>query len=294
MTWAGAVFTTGWILRCFSTYDQSNRALYIAQTVFIYAGPPIYSAAEYNVLGRLMYYLPMHAPLNPGLVVYFFVYLGASVEGLTAAGASLYATASGGDIAVYRTGGTLISMALVLQAVIECVFISLVALMHHRCIRSGMLPCNVRNLCIMLYGTSAFVLLRCVCRAVESFSTLPVTTCEGVCRVVLFHEWYLYAFEAAPMVLYTYWLNLMHPGEMLPAQHNLYLDTDGRTERLGPGWVDTRSRWQRLMDPMDTRGMLSGQPGHEKFWLQPQEWPVVSDGSLARGSKTDIKRGRGL
>ncbi|TAQ84347.1 hypothetical protein B7494_g7326 [Chlorociboria aeruginascens] len=65
MVWGGAVFTFGWIMRCLSSYDPENVYLYIAQTVLILAGPPIYSAAEYHVLGRLMHYLPMHAPLNP-------------------------------------------------------------------------------------------------------------------------------------------------------------------------------------------------------------------------------------
>ncbi|KAI4743675.1 hypothetical protein E4T50_05897 [Aureobasidium sp. EXF-12298] len=89
MIWGGIVFTTGWTLRTISTYNPSNLNLYIAQYVFIYAGPPIYSAAEYSVFGRLLRYLPMHAPLNPDRVTYVFIYLGAAVEGLTAAGASL-------------------------------------------------------------------------------------------------------------------------------------------------------------------------------------------------------------
>lgn len=54
MIWGGTVFTTGWVLRAISTYKPSNLNLYIAQYAFIYVGPPIYSAAEYSVLGRLL------------------------------------------------------------------------------------------------------------------------------------------------------------------------------------------------------------------------------------------------
>ena len=76
----------------------------------VFAGPPVYAAAEYNVLGRLMRYVPMHAPLHPDRVIYFFVYLGVAVETLTAAGASIYASASGKSLNTYAKGGPLISL----------------------------------------------------------------------------------------------------------------------------------------------------------------------------------------
>lgn len=291
MFWGGAVFTTGWILRCISSYEPSNLNVYIAQTVFIYAGPPIYSAAEYNVLGRLMLYLPMHAPLNPNRIVYLFIYLGATVEGLTAAGASLYATASGvNEIGVYKTGGVLISVSLVLQAAIELGFISLVALMHHRAARSKMLTPNVRKLCIMLYGTSAFVLLRCIARAIENFGTLPGGSCSSLCRGVLLHEWYLYAFEAAPMVMYTYWMNVVHPGRLLPRQKNRYLDINGKTEHLGPGWIDERPKWETYADPFAFGEMLTGRSRHEAFWLRPEDWAVAGERQQCAEGNSDGRR----
>ncbi|MCF7632425.1 RTA1 domain-containing protein [Oscillospiraceae bacterium SCCA1] len=292
MAWAGAIFCTGWILRCISSYHTSNPNLYIAQTVLVLAGPPIYSAAEYNVLGRLMRYLPMHAPLHPGRVVVIFVYAGIAVESLTSAGASLYATASVDDASKFKLGGTLISISLVLQAVIEVVFISLVAVIHRRCVRHRMLTPNVRKLCIMLYGTSAFVLIRCIFRAIESFALHSTDDCSAnsLCRFVSQNEWYLYAFEAAPMVIYTYWINVIHPGRLLPSSPNRYLDTDGATERMGPGWVDTRSRWETFVDPLDVGGVIRGRPAHEEFWLKSDVWPVAEGGSFARGTATNVKR----
>lgn len=160
---------TGWIMRAVSSRNLENIPTFIAQTVLIFAGPPIYAAAEYNILGRLMHYLPMHALLNPSRVLYLFIYLGAAVEGLTAAGATLMSSATVGS-SNYSSGGVLISVALVLQGVVECLFLSMVALLHHRCVRGRMLAPNVRMLCIMLYGTSSLVLLRCIFRAVQAFS----------------------------------------------------------------------------------------------------------------------------
>ncbi|RMY56741.1 hypothetical protein D0865_03489 [Hortaea werneckii] len=251
MVWGGVVFTAGWILRCIASYNTSDIDLYIAQTVLIYAGPPILAAAEYNVLGRLMYYLPMHAPLNPGLTVYFFIYLGAAVEGLTAAGAALYATATRSDDQVRSTGGTVISVALLLQAVVECVFMSLVGLVHMRCARNG-------------------AVLR---------------------KTLRYQEWYLYVFEAAPMILYTWWMNTMHPGRLLPRQKEQYLDLDGRTERVGPGWLDRRSKAVILADPLDFRGLLVGKQGYDPFWLSPDRWPATLEYQSEKVS-TSSKRGR--
>jgi hypothetical protein len=275
-------------MRTASSYHRTNLNLYIAQYVLIYAGPPIYSAAEYDVLGRLMGYLPMHAPLHPRRVVYFCVYLGAAVEGLTAAGAAIMATASGPTKNDRRKrGALLLSIALVLQAVVETLFMSLILVVHRRYARAcrqrnekggtARPRRNVHNLCLMLYGTSTLALVRCVFRAVESFGTADIYQgdCRGVCRVVLFHEWFLYVFEAAPMVLYTFWINVMHPGRFLPGNLNQYLDLDGTTERVGPGWTDTRSQWETFVDPFDTRATLRGHPNHVQFWLKPEDWPVA-------------------
>lgn len=288
MVWGGAVFMSGWIMRAVSSYYPARMAMYSAQYVLILCGPPIYSAAEYNVLGRLMHYLPMHAPLNPSRLVYLFVYLGAAVEGLTAAGSAKQSVAKG-DKEKLRSGQNLVIVGLVLQAVVESLFIAMVGLIYYRAARSDMVTTKVRNVCIMLYGTSTLVLLRCICRAVEGFAVkqaLDSTTCKGTCKTVLKYEWFLYAFEAAPMILYTYWLNFMHPGRLLPRERNCYLDFE-KIERNGPGWIDNRSPWMTFVDLFDVAGT-----GHEKFWLKPNDWPVVLDGGIEHGSVAKATKGR--
>ncbi|KMQ49001.1 hypothetical protein A7C99_6728 [Trichophyton rubrum] len=272
MCWGGLVFTSGWVMRSVSSFYPENRNFYISESILILCGPPIYSAAEYNILGRLMHYLPMHAPLNPSRLIYFFIYLGALVEGLTAAGAARLSTA-GDDQKLQRSGGTLVAVGSVLQAAVECIFIGMIAHLHNRCVRSNMLTSNVRTVFIMLYGTSGLVLFRSIFRAVEKFSTLNVIStgqCDGVCDAVLRHEWYLYAFEAAPMVLYTYWLNIVHPGKYLPNKTTVYLGFD-KEEYEGPGWTDKRSKWETFADPFDLKGAINGQKEHEKFWLLSQD-----------------------
>lgn len=291
MSWGGAVFTVGWITRCISSYHTSNLNLYIVQTVFVYAGPPIYSATAYNIIGRLLHYLPMHSPLHPNRVTIFFIYLGAAVESLTAAGAARMAS-NYDDLSLYKSGGTLISIALLLQAVIEAMVVSIISLVHYRASHAAHPPPpNVRRLCITLYGTSFLIIFRCICRAVESFTLYTtVDSClQGHCSPIITHEWYLYSFEAAPMVLFTYWLNIMHPGRLLPRQKTRYLDLDCQTERLGPGWIDKRSKFQTIIDPFDLSGMMAGKPNHEAFWLWPEKWPVAGDGSFAQGTASNVR-----
>ena len=282
--YANIVWLTGWILRAVSARSPGNLPLYIAETIFIYAGPPIYAAAEYNILGRLMDYLPMHALLNPTMVKYFFIYLGALVESLTAAGSARMAKSDVNSDS-FQSAGTLLSVSVVLQGSIELLYMSMVALIHYRCSKAGMLSNNVNRLCITLYGCSILVLLRSIFRAVESFSMYgdECVYCGPVSR----KEWYIYALEVGPMVLYTFWLNVMHPGRLLPVDRKRYLDTDGKTERMGPGWIDERSFLQIAIDPFDWFNKDKADGQQSKFWLRPNEWPVCDDGSFAIGTASN-------
>ncbi len=176
---------------------------------------------------------------------------------------------------------------------VECVFISFIALMHHRASRARMLSPNVRALCIMLYGTSTLVLLRCIFRAIDSFAThtaIDAEQCGSLCRLITNQEWYIYVFEATPMAIYTIWLNVMHPGKYLPRDKFQYLDLDGKTERVGPGWTDHRSQWQTFADPFDIANTIKGTPAHEKFWLQAETWPMATGGSFAQGTASNATR----
>lgn len=292
ISWGGAIFTTGWILRCISTYHPTNKNLYIAQTIFIYVGPPVYAGTAYNLVGRLMNYLPEHAVLHPNRVLILFVYIGALVESVSAAGAAKSASA-GLDLSEVKSGGTLIAAGLVLQAAVEACVILIVSILYYRCKRTKMLSSNVRILCITLYGTSTLVLLRCIFRAVEAFDMFATLGCQvrDDCGPILSGEWYLYAFELGPMFVFTWWLNLLHPGRQLPREKNRYLDLDGKTERIGPGWIDRRSRWKTFVDPLDLGGLLRGEPSHEKYWFRAEDWPVCED-SFAVGTASNT-RGQG-
>ncbi|KAI9723216.1 MAG: hypothetical protein M1812_001098 [Candelaria pacifica] len=301
LTWGGLVFTSGWILRAISTQNPANLPLYISQTVLILAGPPIYAAAEYNILSRLMNYLPMHATLNPNRVVLLFIYIGAAVEALTAAGAAKIATHPQPGTSENVNGGRLISISLVLQGIVEIFFLFLVWDLHRKSKKSKMLSPNILTVFIMLYGTASLIFLRCIFRAVESFSKYKKGGCDGSsssslenCGNITNQEYYLYIFEATPMVLYTLWLNLIHPGRFLPANPKRYLDLDGQTEREGPGWIDNRSRWLTFVDLFDVRGAIRGRDAESEFWKRPDEGRICVDGSFALGTASNRRRRYGV
>lgn len=52
MFYGGAAYAGGFITRSIFANNPSNKDLYMAQYILILCGPPIYSAAEYNVLAR--------------------------------------------------------------------------------------------------------------------------------------------------------------------------------------------------------------------------------------------------
>lgn len=293
MFWGALLYTIGWILRAISSYNPDNVNVYIAATVFVYAAPPVFSASAYNILGRIMHYIPMFAWLNPNRTVLFFVYIGAIVEGLTAAGGARIATGAT-ETDKYRSGATLMAISVILQCIVELGVVSIIATLHRKCSRAGMLSPNLRFVFYTLYGTSTLVLMRCIYRAVESLYTLdpPGVACSDTCEYFQRNEWLLYAFDAAPMVLFTFWINLMHPGRYLPRDKTRYLDTDGITERMGPGWLDSRPAIETIIDPLDLAGLMRKNKHHTKYWDEPQQWPVCED-AFTTGTASNV-RGRSV
>jgi hypothetical protein len=221
----------------------------------------------------------MHIPLHPDRVLYTFIFAGVVVEALLGTGASLVSTTRQDHHDKYKTGNRLLAIAFLLQAFVEMAIFCFVVVIYRRCLKSGTFPKNIQRLCILFYGTSILVFLLCLFRAIEAlglYAFYETGLCRGLCATLAFHEWYLYIFEAAPMVIYTLWLNLIHPGILLPSDRNVYLDIDGKIERIGPGWVDSRSSWEIFVDPFDIKGRR-GIPAHEKFWLEPQRWSKVTN-----------------
>ncbi|MCJ1377492.1 hypothetical protein MMC17_000587 [Xylographa soralifera] len=285
MAWASAVWIAGFVCREISVYNVEAVNIFIAQYVLIIAGPPIYAISEYFVLGRLLAYLPYHAPIHPGRVLSTFWFLGTAVESLAANGAGNSAGA-GRQPAQRAAGIACIQASLILQAFVEALFFSLVALLHYRCKRAGHFPHNVRIICFVLYVTSTMMFVRCFVRTVEAFEMAACDPSaagyDGYCGPVQRNEWFLWVFEVANITTFTALLTIFHPGRYLPAGTLRYLDPgDGRTERIGPGYSEAcrRSWLASVLDPCDIYGAVTGKGvSVDKFWERENE---VAEGSLA-------------
>jgi hypothetical protein len=178
-------------------------------------GPPLYAAAEYFILGRLIAYLPYHAPIHPGRVLSTFFILSMIVETLTANGAAN--SAGTGRTQSQRTAGlNCLKAALIVQCFVEVLFFSLVATVEYRCRRAKCFPRNVRAVCYVLYLTSSMILVRCIVRTIEGFEDAKCSPGNPLCGYIALHEWVIYVFEIGNITLFVVVLALFHPGRFLP------------------------------------------------------------------------------
>ncbi|SMQ54100.1 unnamed protein product [Zymoseptoria tritici ST99CH_3D7] len=285
MTWASLVWIAGFICRSISVRQVQTIGLFIAQYVLVLMGPPLYSAAEYFILGRLLGYLPYHTPIHPGRVLSTFILLSTVVETLTGSGAGNSA-GTGRDPAQKKIGLDLVKSALILQCFVEVFFFSLVATVEIRCRKAKNFPMNVRKVCYLLYITSAMVLLRCIVRTIEGFeaSACAPDREDPYCGPVSRNEWFLWTFEVSNITLFVILLCVFHPGNYLPRDSLVFLDqTDGKTERVGPGFskADKRPLLRTVIDPFNIAGILTvkGLTLH-KFW--EESWPAYDGQRIVR------------
>ena len=204
------------------------------------------------------------------------------VEGLTAAGASKVAT-SINHPSNKQSGLALVKAGLLLQAVVELLFFSLVFLLERRCRKAGHYTKRVRTMCNVLYITSMMMLVRCVFRAAQGFQEMSCSAEKPRCSVLDRYEWLLWIFEVANITIFVAALAVFHPGRYLPRDANVYMDPDdGATERMGPGFATATKRGfvATLIDPFDFVGMVTGAAADrvDRFWERDN--PVVGQ---ARG-----------
>lgn len=282
MTFATAVWLTGFIARAISVHQQQNPDLFVVQSVMILAGPPIFAAAEFFVLGRLLAYLPYHAPLHPGRVVSTFMILSTVVESLTTSGASNSAV-HWDDPSAQLLGQRLLQASLILGCLVEIGFLATVAIMEIRCRRARQYPAHVQKIVWLLYITSFMLLVRGVARCVEAFEASACASHQS-CGYIATHEWVLWVFEVANITLFVILLAAFHPGRYLPNTSKVFLDPiDGVTERKGPGFskADRRPFWLTVIDPWNLHAIITGKgvEMHE-FW-KDAEYPIWRDGKIA-------------
>ncbi|KAL5340114.1 hypothetical protein BJX70DRAFT_387548 [Aspergillus crustosus] len=268
LPWSALLFTIGFILRIVGAFGKwDNVPLYIASTVFLLAGPPVYEGANFLILGRILYYIPYLSPIHPGRVFSTFIGSLFFVEVLTANGAALLAnteaTQSRRDI-----GDALLKSALILQLALMVGFVSLAATFHRRCSRVGVLNQKLIRVLAVLYCSCGFITIRTIFRTVEYFSAAAEHTWDNPDDVhyIIKNEWVFWLFEVAIMYANTTMLNIFHPMDCLPRSNKIYLARDGKTEIEGPGFQDPRPWYITFIDPFDIANLLFNKGKQRKYW----------------------------
>lgn len=204
--------------------------------------------------------------IHPGRVISTFVGLDAIVEILTGNGAAKIANFDN-SAEQKKIGNGLIRASLLLQIVLFALFISLEVIFHMRLVKAKIMTAKLRTIVILLYTSSALILIRNIFRCIEVW--------QGYTGYLQRHEAFLYVFDVGLMLVNTIMLNIWHPTRYLPTNNKVYLAKDGVTELEGPGWVDPRPWWATALDPFDFVGLIQGKDKKTAFWANEETQGVT-------------------
>ncbi|KAI1088580.1 hypothetical protein F5B19DRAFT_505570 [Rostrohypoxylon terebratum] len=234
---SGFLYVVGFALRingAFGNYDQLG--LYIVSVALIYVSPPLLSLANYDILGRIFYYVPYLSPMEPSKVLSTFALLSMVIEGINGVAASIMANPKSSPI----VGSALMWSALILQIAVILAFLVMAVYFHRRCAQAGITGARgIQKNLTTLYISVGLILIRTIYRGVEHSVTTVIRT-----------EWPFYVFEASLMFINMLMWNIRHPAPYLPADITIYLSRDGATEVKGPSLPkDTRPLILKIFDP---------------------------------------------
>lgn len=238
---------------------------------------PVYEAANYLILGRMLYYIPYHSPIHPGRVFTTFVAVGGAIEIITANGGARVASADT-TASQQNIGKALLKAALIMQIALMVGFVALAGRFHYNCVRGGVLNQKIKRSLIVLYTSCTLITIRTIYRTVEYFTaaSLNAYTDIGHISPVLKQEWFFYFFEAVFMYSNTMLLNVFHPMQALPRSNKIYLAEDGVTEIEGPGYHDNRHWIQTFVDPFDIYGLITRRGKQDKYWETPDNRQITA------------------
>ncbi|KAK2782328.1 hypothetical protein FQN52_000973 [Onygenales sp. PD_12] len=270
LPWVCSLFVIGFTLREIASHGlYGNLNIFIATSCFLFCSPPIYLAINSIIFGRVLYYIPWLSPIHPGRVVSTFLGLDVIIESLAATGASIASNQSH-PASLLNVGQILMKVSILGQIPIFSAFCVLVVFFHHRLHQHSIHDRKLRTILIMLYTSTALIMLRNIYRAVDFF--------QGWGSAMGRTEAYFWCLDAVPILIVTVMMNVFPPASYLPRSHLTYLARDGKTELQGPGWVDERPFLVTFIDPFDVVGLVKGKDKKTMFW----EEDGVQAGTLAK------------
>ncbi|KAF4625407.1 hypothetical protein G7Y89_g12762 [Cudoniella acicularis] len=294
-------FGAGYILREVGAFNYDNVNIYIASMTIIYSAPPLYEMCNYQILSRLLYYVPYHSPIHPGRILTTLAGIPTVVETLNGNGVSYWANIKLSQ-SKQNMGKDFLKASLVTQIVVLLGFVSLTGWFHYKCKKKGPFPKNIRDVIITLYCSSVLVGIRAIYRTVEYYSVTTFIYKPGMdpssAPPIIRYEAFFWVFEALIMLANSFLWNFHHPMAFLPTDSRIYLAEDGITEVVGPGYEDLRFFIIAMVDPFDLIGLLMGRHKREEFWktdaiVEEQSGPKAMDEEVG-GRQSDVEKRAGL
>lgn len=202
----GGIFQTiGYAGRIWGHFDKYSIAGFVIQAIPILVAPALYAASIYMILGRLIRTVKgEHLSLVPvQWVTRLFVTGDVIAFSLQAGGGGIQAA---GTLELYNIGEKIIIAGLFVQIVIFGFFVVSSVLFHVRLLKNPTDVANAgkipwRRYLIVLYVTSAIILVRSIFRVVEYL--------QGNAGYLITHEIFLYLFDtllmAITMAIFVVW-----------------------------------------------------------------------------------------
>jgi len=267
--WCALTIADGYILREVGAFQYTRVNIYIASLTIIYSAPPLYEMCNYQILSRLLYYVPYHSPIHPGRILTTLAGVSAVVETLNGNGVSYWANIKLSE-GKQNMGKAFLKASLVMQLVVLLGFLSLVGWFHYKCKKYGPFPKNVKEVLTTLYLSSGLIGTRAIYRTVEYYTVTTFVYKQDMnpssASPLIKHEAYFWVFEALLMLANSFLWNFRHPIKHLPLDSKVYLADDGVTEIIGPGYEDLRFFVIAMVDPFDLIGLAMGRHIRKEFW----------------------------
>ncbi|RAK81522.1 RTA1 domain-containing protein [Aspergillus fijiensis CBS 313.89] len=218
-TWFFIAFTiggyfevAGYIARAISgsQYPDYELGPIAVQTILILIAPSLFAASIYMTLGRIIIITggEQFSPVRRSWLTKLFV-LGDIIAFLTQAGGAAILVQQ--KASSFSTGETVIKIGLIIQVIFFGLFILTSVLFHVRLVKSGFAERYTTNVpwrrhMHALYIGSVFIFIRCIFRLVEYD--------QGTTGTLLQHEYWVYIFDAAMMLIVMAVFNWNYPSEV--------------------------------------------------------------------------------
>ncbi|WEW56701.1 hypothetical protein PRK78_002149 [Emydomyces testavorans] len=206
----------GFLTRALSTRDQQNSTLATIAQLLILLAPLWVNAFDYMVLARMInFFIPDRriGIFKPALLAKLFVFLDFGAFVIQLVGGSMAGPGQSQDaimrgIHIYMGGIGIQEFFIVLFLVLAIQFHRQALHLERRGVLVGP-KTQWRKLLYALYASLLAITVRIIFRLVEFANGNEPS------NPLPFHEWYVYAFDATPMLVATVIWNVVHPGAVL-------------------------------------------------------------------------------